>query len=199
VQKRWTDRDAVWALSRVDPRSHVLDGVQIPCGKGQFLGARICPNMPDDTTVSCAQTAGPIEMPFGLWTWVGPRNRIRWDAQWHHLKNATEPFVCGGDAASLSNYFDHLLLLGRITVLRTQMWSIVTVGVECSVGLSVRLSVTVVSPSKTAELIEIPFGLWARVGSRNRVLDGGPDNRMGRSNFRGSKRRPIVKYRNTLR
>jgi len=31
------------------------------------------------------------------------------------------------------------------------------------------------SPAKMVELIEMPFGLWARVGSRNHVLDGGPD------------------------
>jgi len=34
------------------------------------------------------------------------------------------------------------------------------------------LSVTTVSPAKTAEPIEIPFGMWTRVGTRNRVLDG---------------------------
>ena len=27
-----------------------------------------------DTTGICAKTAEPIEMPFGLWTWMGPRN-----------------------------------------------------------------------------------------------------------------------------
>jgi len=26
--------------------------------------------------VSCAKTAEPIEMPFGLWAWIGPRNRV---------------------------------------------------------------------------------------------------------------------------
>jgi len=31
---------------------------------------------------------------------------------------------------------------------------------------------TVVSCAKSAELIEMPFGLWALVGSRNHVLDG---------------------------
>jgi len=36
-------------------------------------------------------------------------------------------------------------------------------------------SVTVVGPAETAEPIEMPFGSWARVGSRNHVLDGGPD------------------------
>ena len=39
------------------------------------------------------------------------------------------------------------------------------------------------SPAKTAELIEMPFGLWTRVGPGNRVLDGGPDPPMERGNF----------------
>jgi len=36
-------------------------------------------------------------------------------------------------------------------------------------------SVTLVSPAKTAEPIEMPFGLWARIGPRKHVLEGGPD------------------------
>jgi len=32
----------------------------------------------------------------------------------------------------------------------------------------------VVSCAKTAESIEMPFGLWARMGPRNHVLDGSP-------------------------
>jgi len=39
-------------------------------------------------------------------------------------------------------------------------------------GLSVGLSVTLVSPAKTAAPIEMPFGLWAWMGRRNHVLDG---------------------------
>jgi len=39
------------------------------------------------------------------------------------------------------------------------------------VCLSVCLSVTIVSPAKTAEPIEMPFGIWIRVGSRKHVLD----------------------------
>ena len=38
-----------------------------------------------------------------------------------------------------------------------------------SVGLSVTL--TVIITAKTAELIEMPFGLWAWMGPRNHVLD----------------------------
>jgi len=60
-------------------------------------------------------------------------------------------------------------------------------------------SVTLVSPAKTAEAIEVPFGLTTtRVGSRNHVLDGSTSP-MGRGNFEEGKGRPIVKYRDTLR
>jgi len=47
--------------------------------------------------------------------------------------------------------------------------------VAWSVGLSVRLFVTLVSPAETAAPIEMPFWLRTRVGPRNHVLDGGPD------------------------
>jgi len=40
------------------------------------------------------------------------------------------------------------------------------------VAWSVGQSVTLVSPAKTAEPIEMPFGLRTRVGPRNHVLDG---------------------------
>ena len=44
-----------------------------------------------------------------------------------------------------------------------------------SVGPSLSLFVTLVSPAKTAEPIEMLFGLWARMGPRNHVVDGGPE------------------------
>jgi len=43
-----------------------------------------------------------------------------WGAHWRHLKNTTEPSVCGGDV--ISNYFDHLfgdptkLVLGYVMI-----------------------------------------------------------------------------------
>ena len=43
------------------------------------------------------------------------------------------------------------------------------------VSLSVGLTVTLVSPAKTAEPIKMPFGFRTRVGPGNHVLDGGPD------------------------
>ena len=60
------------------------------------------------------------------------------------------------------------------------------------------MSVTLVNPAKTAEPTEMPFRLRTRVDQRNRVLDGGPDFRTGRSNFKGKRGRPVVKYSHTL-
>ena len=58
--------------------------------------------------------------------------------------------------------------LGHIAVLRTYMRPIVTDRV-------VSRSVTVVSPAKMAELIEMPFALRTRVDPVNHVIDGDPD------------------------
>ena len=41
------------------------------------------------------------------------------------------------------------------------------------VSLSIGLSVTIVSPAKTAEPVDIPFGDLRPVGPRNHVLVGG--------------------------
>jgi len=55
-----------------------------------------------------------------------------------------------------------------------------------------------VSLAKTAEPIEMPFGLRTQVGPGNHLLDGDPYPALGRRNFEGGKGRPIVKYRDTL-
>jgi len=52
------------------------------------------------------------------------------------------------------------------------------------VAWSVCLSVTLVSPAKTAASIEMPFGLRTRVGPRNHVLDE-VQIPMGTGNFEG--------------
>jgi len=44
----------------------------------------------------------------------GPREAcVSWEggAHWRHLANTIEPSMCGGDAASLSNYFDRSLVV----------------------------------------------------------------------------------------
>jgi len=77
------------------------------------------------------------------------------------------------------------------------MRSIVTDRVAWSVSLSVSLSVTLVSPAKMAEPIEMPFGLRTWVGPENRALDGVQMPQCKRTILRGE-RGDIVKYRDTL-
>ena len=59
------------------------------------------------------------------------------------------------------------------------MQPIVTNRVVWSVYLSVCRSVTLVSPAKIAEPIEMLFGFRTLVGPGNNVLDGGPDLPIG--------------------
>ena len=66
--------------------------------------------------MNCAKIAEPIEMPFGMWTRVGPRKNVfDGGAHYHNLSNTIQPSACGGDAAFLPNYFDLLLLMGVAT------------------------------------------------------------------------------------
>jgi len=54
------------------------------------------------SVVSPANTAEPIETPFGLWNRVAPRNHVLdnvHSAHWRNLANTYEPFMCAGDAA----------------------------------------------------------------------------------------------------
>jgi len=51
-----------------------------------------------------------------------------------------------------------------------------------SICQSVGLSVTLVSPAKTSEPIEMLFGLWVGMRPRNHVLDAGP-NAHGKRQF----------------
>ena len=84
--------------------------------------------------MSCAKTAEPIEMSFGLRTRVDPRNHVL-DGGPHHLLEKDNI-----EGERVADY--------KVT----------------------RLSA--VSCAKTAEPIEMPFGLWTLVGSRNHVSDG---------------------------
>jgi len=93
------------------------------------------------TLVSPAKVAEPIEMPFGLRTWLGPRD--------HALDGGSDP------------------PMGRGKFLEENGRPIVKYR-------DILHSSTVVC-GKMAELMEMPFGLWARMGPRNPVLHGGPD------------------------
>jgi len=100
----------MWTV--VGPSNHVLDGgSRLPHTKGQFLGERKYPVVLDDTAVSRAKMAEPIEMPFRLWTREGLRKHVldgvHSGATWRIRLNRP----CAAAMWSfLSNYFDHLLL-----------------------------------------------------------------------------------------
>jgi len=83
--------------------------------------------MPDDTDVNCAQTAEPIEMPLGLWTWVDQRKHVLDCAQIPHAKGQ---LLGGKDMPGHAR----------------RHWA--------------------VSCARMAELIDLPVGLWTRVGRR---------------------------------
>jgi len=70
-------------------RSHVLHGVQIPHGQGQFLGrnGQSIVNY-RDTLQSSAKTAQPIDVPFGFWARMSPRKHVLDVAQIPALKGA---------------------------------------------------------------------------------------------------------------
>jgi len=64
--------------TRVGPRNHVLDGIQVRREKGQFWGVGKGWSVVKygDSAVSCTETAEPIEMSFATWTQVGPRKHV---------------------------------------------------------------------------------------------------------------------------
>ena len=71
--------------------NRVLDGGPYPHGNGQFwgIGVPIC-KVQGLFGVSCAKTAEPIDLPFGLWTPVG-----RWKHKFNciRLANMIEPSI----------------------------------------------------------------------------------------------------------
>jgi len=133
----WTDQDALsvvgsasdgpkesrvrrgsnvpWLRIRMGPRNRVLGGAQITPCEWTFFREMTCRGYARrHSAVSCAKMAEPIDMLFGLWTRVSPRKHAFGgvhSAHWRHLTNTSVPSMCGGDAAFLSNYFDHLFYL----------------------------------------------------------------------------------------
>jgi len=74
----WTDRDAIWVKDSGGPRESCIRwGSRSPHGKGHFLEGKERPIVKyRDTTVISAKMAEPIEMLFGSWARMGPRNHV---------------------------------------------------------------------------------------------------------------------------
>ena len=64
--------------TRVDPRNSVLDGGPDPPWKEVILRSEGAAHYEvyGHSALSCAKMAELIEMPFGIWTQVGPRNHV---------------------------------------------------------------------------------------------------------------------------
>ena len=71
--------------------------------------------------------------------------------------------------APLNTYIT--LFLGRIAVLGIRRFGLLLF-VTDGEAWSVCLSVTIVSPAKTAQPIEMPFAMLSRVGRGDHILDG---------------------------
>ena len=62
-------------------------GIKIPMGRGNYEGEDA--NMPGQRShVNCAKRLNQIEMPFALWTRVGPKKYVLDGAQILHSKGA---------------------------------------------------------------------------------------------------------------
>jgi len=96
--------------ARTGPGNHDLDGVQIPPWEGTILRERgaHC-KIWGLSAVSCAKTAEPIDLMFGLRTQVG-RRKQKFNMGGHIGATWRIRSVCGGDVVS---YFDHLLVIIR--------------------------------------------------------------------------------------
>jgi len=102
-------------LHRNGPVGYKICGVMQQC----VYGTKICEGeraayceVYGRSALSCAKMAEAIEMPFALWTRVSPSKHVfHGGADWRNLANTFEPSMCSGDAAFLSNCFDHLLIL----------------------------------------------------------------------------------------
>jgi len=108
-------------------------------------------------------------MPFGIWTHVGPRkyvfDEVHTSATWRIPLNRP----C---AAAMRPVVKLLWPL----IIRPHRSSTYVDAAYCyRLSSVVCRSVTLVSPAKTAEPIEMTFGFWAWMGPMNHVLDGAPD------------------------
>jgi len=95
-------------------------GSTSPIGRDNFEGGGIL-----------GERTCPTTLPWAVQKWLN-RSRchlgcgLKWvegsmcymGAHWRHLTNATDPFVCGGDAALSQITFDHHLLVCIVCVVR---------------------------------------------------------------------------------
>jgi len=91
-----------------------------PKRRGNFLGERPCPGMPDNTllwaVLKWLNRSKIQDTPFDceLDTCMGRIEALYRPLHAGATRRYIKPSVCGGHAAFLSNYFDHLLLISNM-------------------------------------------------------------------------------------
>jgi len=86
----------------VGPRDHALDGGSDPPWEGaNFLGTM---GVPLYSTVVCGKTVEQIEMPYGLWALMDPRNRV-----FHGVPDSPWEWAILGERVSIVKYRQFLL------------------------------------------------------------------------------------------
>jgi len=124
----WNNQVAIWVQDSVGPNEpRITWGPDANMGRGNFEGkwANHC-KVQGHSVVICANTAEPIEVPFGLWTRVGRRmHKSVVFARWRqcvlvggHVAVTCRITLNHTSTAAMrlrSNYFDHLLSLDMPT------------------------------------------------------------------------------------
>jgi len=93
----WTVQDTVWVMDLGGAQGNVLNGVQIPNAKGQFLGERTCPGMCGDTLSWAVQNGWTDRHAAWVANSGGSKKEacVSWGARWRHLANTNGPSACG--------------------------------------------------------------------------------------------------------
>jgi len=112
-KNRWTDQDVVWVVDSGGLKEPCIRwGADPPCKRAILRGKEAAhTKVEGPSPVSCAKTAEPIEMPFGMWTRVGPRKHaLEWGCTLAQPSKSDWTVHVRWQCSLLSNYFDHLLL-----------------------------------------------------------------------------------------
>jgi len=90
----WSDRDAIWGVDSGEPKEACIRWVQITSCQGTIFREKDVPGHAwRHSAMSCAKMAEPIEMPFGLWTLVGP-NSIHYYYYYWHIFDLDHIIIC---------------------------------------------------------------------------------------------------------
>jgi len=102
--------------TRVVPRKRIRWGSRSPMCNGIFEGERGGPLWSIGTFCHelCKNSWNDWDAVSGMDSGWPKEACVSWGAHWHILANTIEWSMCGGDAAFLTNYFDHLFIFVNV-------------------------------------------------------------------------------------